>query len=82
MTTKRFKAKLPFDVPARRHRRTRTAVAEGFSLHADIAVHANDREGLERLCRYAARGPIAENRLRRLDEHLYEYSPSEESPSP
>ncbi len=70
-----IQAKLPLDVPARRHRRPRTAVAEGFSLHADIAVHANDREGLERLCRYGARGPISENRLRRLDEHFYEYTP-------
>ena len=31
-----IQAKLPLDVPARRHRRTRTAVAEGFSLHADL----------------------------------------------
>jgi hypothetical protein len=27
--------------------RTRSAVAHGFSLHADTAVHAHDRQGLE-----------------------------------
>jgi hypothetical protein len=48
---------------------------EGFSLHADTAVHGHDRQGLERLCRYGARGPVAESRLRRLDDGRYEYSP-------
>ena len=46
-----------------RHRRQRVAIAEGFSLHADTAVHGNDREGLERLYRYGSGGPIAECRL-------------------
>ncbi len=50
------------------------AVEAGFSLHADTAVHANDRQGLERLARYGARGPIAECRLRRLDDGRYEYA--------
>jgi hypothetical protein len=36
--------------PTRRQRRV--AVAHGFSLHADTAVAANDRQGFERLCRY------------------------------
>jgi hypothetical protein len=31
-------------------------------------VHANDREGLERLGRYGARGPLAEERLVRLED--------------
>ena len=35
----------------------RTARHEGFSLHADVAVHENDRQGLERLCRYGLRPP-------------------------
>jgi ribosomal protein S27E len=70
-----IQAKLPLDVPKTRHRRSRVAVAEGFSLHADTAVHANDREGLERLARYGARGPIAECRLRKLEGELYEYTP-------
>lgn len=57
------------------HRARRLAVQGGFSLHADTAVHGHDRQGLERLCRYGARGPVAESRLRRLDDARYEYSP-------
>ncbi|MCU0698368.1 MAG: transposase [Myxococcaceae bacterium] len=33
----------------------------GFSLHADTSVHGHDRQGLERLCRYGSRGPVAES---------------------
>jgi Putative transposase len=58
-----------------RHRRRRVAVAHGFSLHADTAAHGNDRQSLERLCRYGARGPMSECRLRRLDDGRYEYTP-------
>jgi hypothetical protein len=50
-------------------------VRDGFSLHANTAVHGHDREGLERLCRYGARGPVAESRLKALDDGSYEYSP-------
>jgi hypothetical protein len=53
----------------------RVAVGLGFSLHADTAVHGNDRQGLERLVRYGARGLVAESRLRRLDDGRSEYSP-------
>lgn len=63
------------EAPTRRPRARRVAVLEGFSLHADTAVHGHDRQGLERLCRYGARGPVAESRLRRLDDGRYEYSP-------
>ena len=49
-------------------------MAHGFSLHADTAVHGNDREGLERLARYGARGPVAECRLRHLHDDWYEYT--------
>lgn len=49
------------------------AVGEGFSLHAGTHVHANDREGLARLCRYGARGPIAESRLSCRDDGKYAY---------
>ena len=52
---------------------------QGFSLHADTAVHGHDRQGLERLARYGARGPVAESRLRRLDDGRYEYSPKKGS---
>lgn len=37
---------------------------EGFSLHAATAVHENDRQGLERLCRYGARPALSVERLR------------------
>ena len=66
--------------PARRGRPTRrVAVEDGFSLHADTAVHGNDREGLERLARYGARGPVAECRLKFLDDGRYEYTPKKGS---
>ena len=40
----------------------------GFSLHAGVRMHGNDRDGIERLCRYTARGPIATNRLSRMED--------------
>ena len=53
----------------------RLARALGFSLHADTAVHAFDRVGLQRLCGYGARGPISEERLTRLPSGLYRWQP-------
>ncbi len=44
----------------------RCATVDGFSLHANVAVHADDRPRLERLARYCARAPIAMDRLERL----------------
>jgi hypothetical protein len=41
--------------------------ARGFSLHAATTVAADDREGLERLCRYVNRPPLAYGRLQQLD---------------
>ena len=38
-------------------------------------MHGHDREGLERLCRSGARGPLAESRLEALDDGSYQYSP-------
>ena len=35
----------------------------GMSLHADVSVPAHDRRRLERLCRYVARPPLANERL-------------------
>jgi hypothetical protein len=35
----------------------------GFSLHAGVAVKRNQREKLERLCRYICRPPVSEKRL-------------------
>jgi len=68
--------RLPLEVAevAPRTRRRRVAVACGFSLHADTAVHGNDREGLARLGRYGARGPLAVERLTRLEDGRYRYA--------
>jgi putative transposase len=43
----------------------RQAHLEGFDLHANVAVAANNRDGLERLARYVLRPPIAQERLTR-----------------
>ena len=45
-------------------RGARQAHLEGFDLHANVWVSANDRAGLERLCRYILRPPFALERLR------------------
>jgi len=39
-----------------------------MSLHAGVAVPANDRNRLERLCRYVARPPLAHDRLQALPD--------------
>jgi hypothetical protein len=55
----------PFKGP--RHR----VSLDGFSLHAGVRVHAHDRHGLERLCRYAVRPPFALHRLSAAEDgHL------------
>jgi hypothetical protein len=36
---------------------------EGFSLHADLSVHACDRAGLQRVLRYGLRPPLSQKRL-------------------
>ena len=41
---------------------------DGFDLHAAVAVAADDREGLESLCRYIARPAVAQTSLELLDE--------------
>jgi transposase-like zinc-binding protein/putative transposase len=41
----------------------RCAAVEGFSLHANVRVAANDRDRLEHLARYLARPPVATERL-------------------
>jgi hypothetical protein len=44
------------------------AEVEGYNLQAATRLAANDREGLQRMCRYLARPPIANERLARLDD--------------
>jgi len=46
----------------------RCAFFYGYSLHAERFINSDDREGLERLCRYGARAPIANSRLSLDDE--------------
>ena len=44
---------------------TRQAHLDGFDLHANVAVAANNRDGLEQFARYVLRPPIAQDRLTR-----------------
>jgi len=46
----------------------RQAHADGFDLHANVAVAANNRDGLEQLARYVLRPPIAQERLSRMPD--------------
>jgi hypothetical protein len=41
----------------------RCAGCDGYNLHAGVRVAAHDRSGLERLCRYVSRPPLARARL-------------------
>jgi len=73
LQAKSAQLRLPLDEEPPPSRRGRLAVSMGFSLHADTAVTANDREGLLRLVRYGARGPVAESRLSRRADGRYAY---------
>jgi len=44
--------------------RARHSHYEGFDLHADVALGAHDRQGLEQVLRYGARPAVASDRLR------------------
>ena len=44
------------------------AQVEGYNLQAATRLAANDRGGLERMCRYLARPPIATDRLTRRED--------------
>jgi hypothetical protein len=46
----------------------RCAEVAGFNVHANVRVAANDRVGLEHLCRYLARPPIGNDRLQELPD--------------
>ncbi len=46
----------------------RCADVAGFNVHANVRARANDRDGLEHLCRYLARPPIANDRLQELPD--------------
>ena len=46
----------------------------GVNVHAGVTVHGRDRAGLERLCRYVTRPPIALERLTERDDGRVEYA--------
>ena len=49
------------------------AECDGFSLHAAVRIPQGCRAQLERLCRYATRPPIAEERLSLLPDGRVAY---------
>ncbi len=51
----------------------RCANVDGFSIHANSRVRANDRKRLEKLARYVARPPIATERLEELSDGRVQY---------
>ena len=51
----------------------RCAAVAGFSLHGNVAIHAEDRSCLERLFRYAARPPLSMDRLEALPDGRLRY---------
>jgi len=56
-------ASLPGGLTEPPRRKRQSALVDGFSLHAGVNLHANDREGLAKLCGYGARPPFALERL-------------------
>ena len=52
---------------------SRVANVAGFSLHAGVMAEANQRDKLERLCRYIARPAVSEERLSLLDDGRIRY---------
>jgi hypothetical protein len=49
-------------------KKKQTAWFEGFSLHAAVHLHANDRQGLAHLCGYGARPALSQERLSALPD--------------
>ena len=52
---------------------TRSRCSRGSSLHAATDVEAGDKAGLERLCRYVARPPLAAGSLKQHSEDLLSF---------
>jgi len=57
-------------------------VVAGFSLHAARTVDEDDREGLERLCRYGLRSPFSQERLSLLPDGRVVYRLARPWPTP
>ena len=59
--------------------------SRGFSLHAASYVEAGDKDGLERLCRYVARPPLAAGSLNQHSKDLLSFklkTPWSDPPTP
>jgi hypothetical protein len=52
---------------------SRCAMVSGFSVHAGVSIRAGDRQRLEQLLRYAARPPVAIDRLAWLPDGRLTY---------
>src|SRR5262249_58037713 len=50
------------------------ANVDGFNVHAKQRVHGRDKKGLERLCRYLTRPPLAQDRLELLSDGCVRYT--------
>jgi len=59
-----------------------SAVVAGFSLHAARTVDEDDREGLQRLCRYGLRSPFSQQRLSLLPDGRVVYRLARPWPTP
>jgi hypothetical protein len=62
--------------PERTTARSTGLVAEvrGVNIHAQTAIDGRDRKRLERLCRYIARPPIAQDRLEQMPDGRLRYT--------
>lgn len=58
----------PDDTEKAHHTSRYGATADGFSIHAGTMVNANNRCGLEHLCRYGLRPPFSQDRLRLTED--------------
>ncbi|MCP4675090.1 MAG: hypothetical protein GY854_06215, partial [Deltaproteobacteria bacterium] len=47
--------------------------ASGFSLHAAARIAGGDKTGLERLCKYVSRPPLAHGSLKQISEDEYSF---------
>lgn len=52
---------------------TRCALSDGFSLHANVQIKRDEKNLLEKLCRYTARPPIALERMSETQEEKILY---------
>jgi hypothetical protein len=69
-------------LPADAYRKPLCAAVDGLNLHADRAVPADDREGLESLCRYGLRAPFALDRFFRVPDGRVGYRLPKPWPNP